>query len=152
MLRNYYGSKQAGKSIFDSLVAGGSCAPCRRTPDRWQLDKLEFSSVEGLNHLECADTRIDSVILLDPTCMIHRARSLRLVMATHKVIMSMPPRELKRADAQFDVERDGKKFGSLEISNGSLVWFPPYTNYGYKVTRKKFHEIMEQNATRVEKR
>lgn len=42
-------------------------------------------------------------------------------MATHKVMMSMPPREVKRADAQFAVERDGKKFGTLEVSNGSLV-------------------------------
>ena len=73
-------------------------------------------------------------------------------MATHKVMMSMPPREVKRADAQFAVERDGKKFGTLEVSNGSLVWFPPYTNYGFKVSWKKFHEMMEENATRVEKR
>lgn len=73
-------------------------------------------------------------------------------MATHKVMMSSPPREVKRADAQFDVERDGKKFGTLEVSNGSLVWFAPYTKHGYKVTWKKFHELMEENATRVEKR
>ncbi len=73
-------------------------------------------------------------------------------MAKHRVLMSTPPREVKRADAQFDVERDGKKFGTLEVSNGSLVWFPPYTNNGYKVTWKKFHELMEANATRVEKR
>lgn len=73
-------------------------------------------------------------------------------MATHKVMMSTPPRQVKRADAQFSVERDGKKFGTLEVSNGSLVWFPPYTNYGYKVTWKKFHEIMEESATRIEKR
>ncbi len=73
-------------------------------------------------------------------------------MAKHRVMMSTPPREVKRADAQFDVERDGKKFGTLEVSNGSLVWFPPYANDGYKVTWKKFHELMEEHATRVEKR
>ena len=67
-------------------------------------------------------------------------------------MMSTPPREVKRADAQFEVERDGKKFGTLEVSNGSLVWFAPYTKQGYKVTWRKFHELMEENATRVEKR
>jgi len=73
-------------------------------------------------------------------------------MANHKVMMSVPPREVKRADATFDVERDGKKYGTLEISNGSLVWFPPYTQYGLKVSWKKFHEMMEAEASRVEKR
>lgn len=70
----------------------------------------------------------------------------------HKVVMTLPPREIKRADAVFDVERDGKKFGTLEVSNGSLVWFPAHTTYGQKVAWKKFDELMEQHATRVEKR
>ncbi len=73
-------------------------------------------------------------------------------MAKHKVMMSTPPREVKRADAQFTVERDGKRFGTLEISNGSLVWFPPYMESGYKVSWKKFHELMQTHATRVEQR
>lgn len=73
-------------------------------------------------------------------------------MAKHKVTISLPPRELNRADAVFNVERDGHKYGTLHISNGSVVWFPPYTSYGWKVGWKKFHELMEQNATRVEKR
>jgi hypothetical protein len=67
-------------------------------------------------------------------------------------MMSVPPREVKRADASFAVERDGKKIGTLEVSNGSLVWFPPYTQYGLKISWKKFHEMMENDATRVEKR
>ena len=70
----------------------------------------------------------------------------------HKVTMTVPPREVKRADATFTVERDGKMFGTLEVSRGSLVWFPPYTQSGLKVSWEKFHQLMEENATRVEKR
>jgi hypothetical protein len=70
----------------------------------------------------------------------------------HRVLMKLPPREIKRADAEFAVERDGHKLGTLEVSNGSLVWFPAYTTYGRKVGWQKFHELMEENATRVEKR
>ena len=73
-------------------------------------------------------------------------------MATHKVVMTLPPREIKRADASFAVNRDGKKFGTLEISNGSIVWYPSGTTYGAKMGWKKFHDLMEENATRVEKR
>lgn len=73
-------------------------------------------------------------------------------MVQHKVVMRLPPREIKRADAKFSVERDGKKFGTLEISNGSIVWFPPYTSYGCKMGWKKSNDLMEEHATRVEKR
>jgi len=73
-------------------------------------------------------------------------------MAQHKVMMTLPPREVTRADAKFSVERDGKKFGTLEVSRGSVVWFPPYTQYGLKMGWGKFHQMMEENATRVEKR
>jgi hypothetical protein len=70
----------------------------------------------------------------------------------HKVTMSMPPRELKRADAVFSVESDGNKFGELHISNGSIVWFPRSTTYGCKMGWERFHEMMEEHARRVEKR
>ena len=66
--------------------------------------------------------------------------------------MKMPPREIKRADATFTVERDGKKIGTLEISNGSIVWFTPYTKHGLKIGWKGFHQMMDKYATRVEKR
>ena len=54
-------------------------------------------------------------------------------MAKNKVTMTLPPRELKRADAEFKVSRDGKRHGTLTVSNGSIVWFPPYTTYGLKM-------------------
>ena len=73
-------------------------------------------------------------------------------MAQHKVMMTLPPREVKRADAKFSVERDVRKYGTLEVSRGSIVWFPPYTQYGLKVSWEKFNQIMDENATRVEKR
>lgn len=72
-------------------------------------------------------------------------------MAKHKVTMTLPPRQIKRADAMFKVNQDGKRFGTLEISNGSLVWFPAYTQYGRKISWKKFDKLME-GATRIEKR
>jgi hypothetical protein len=73
-----YASKEAGNSIYNSLVSTGQCAPCRRMPESWQVGNLVFCSVEALRRLDMDDQPIDSVILLDPTCMIHRARTLRL--------------------------------------------------------------------------
>lgn len=73
-------------------------------------------------------------------------------MARHKVFMEVPRKEIKRADVSFTVRRDGKKFGTLEISNGSVVWFPANTTYGRKIGWKRFHDVMEVEARRFEKR
>ena len=73
-------------------------------------------------------------------------------MAKHKVIMKLPPREIRRADAQFVVKRNGRTYGTLEISNGSLVWFPTNTTNGYKMGWEKFHRLMREEATRYEVR
>jgi hypothetical protein len=66
--------------------------------------------------------------------------------------MEMPAKEIKRADVSFTVRRDGRKFGTLEISNGSIVWFPASTTYGRKMGWERFHEVMEGEARRFEKR
>lgn len=66
--------------------------------------------------------------------------------------MEIPPREIKRADVSFSIRRNGRKFGTLEISNGSIVWFPANTRYGYKMGWERFHEVMEAEARRFEKR
>ena len=63
-------------------------------------------------------------------------------MAKHKVIMKLPPREIKQADASL----------TLEISNGSVVWFPANTTYGHKMGWEKFHKLMLEEATRFETR
>ncbi len=73
-------------------------------------------------------------------------------MAQHKVTMTLPPRELNRADAVFAVARDGQKLGTLNVSNGAVVWFPRYTSYGLKMNWQQFDELMNNNATRFEKR
>ena len=45
-------------------------------------------------------------------------------MATHDVTFTLPPRKLGRSDVTFQIARDGDTFGTLTVSNGSVVWFP----------------------------
>ena len=63
-----------------------------------------------------------------------------------------PATALGKADVTFQVKRDGSVHGTLEVSNGSVVWFPKGTTYGLKVGWDKFGEIMLDNATRFERR
>ena len=73
-------------------------------------------------------------------------------MPQHEVTFEAPPRMLRRADVKFVVKSDGYVLGTLAISNGSLVWWPKKTTNGYKVDWAKFHQLMEEHATRVEVR
>lgn len=73
-------------------------------------------------------------------------------MAKHDVSFNIPQRSLGKADVEFLVKSDNPVLGTLAVSNGSIVWFPKGTTYGLKVGWKKFNEMMQEGATRFEKR
>jgi hypothetical protein len=73
-------------------------------------------------------------------------------MAKHDVSFSIPERELGKADVEFVVKQDSLVLGTLAVSNGSLVWFPSRTTYGYKIGWGKFDSLMRESASRFEKR
>ena len=70
----------------------------------------------------------------------------------HDVQFSIPPRDLGRADISFRVKRDGSTLGTLEVSKGSVVWFPKDTSYGYKIDWNDFGTFMCNRGSREEKR
>ena len=73
-------------------------------------------------------------------------------MAKHDVSFNIPQRALGKADVEFLVKRDSAVLGTLAVSNGSVVWFPKGTTYGLKVGWKKFNDMMQESATRFERR
>ncbi len=73
-------------------------------------------------------------------------------MATHNVSFEIPRKPLGRADVEFRVRRDGRAFGTLTVSNGSIVWFPKGTTKGFKMGWQGFDETMREKASRVERR
>lgn len=73
-------------------------------------------------------------------------------MPAHEVDVSMPTRELGRADVVFDVKADGVTLGALHVSRGAVVWFPAGNTYGYKIDWTAFGQLMQQHGTRGEAR
>ncbi|MBI4022194.1 MAG: hypothetical protein HY372_02460 [Candidatus Andersenbacteria bacterium] len=67
-------------------------------------------------------------------------------MAKHDVEFTIPKRPLGRADVQFAVKRDGKPFGRLKISNGTLVWVKGSATYGYEMPWATFADLMEKHG------
>lgn len=70
----------------------------------------------------------------------------------HNVQFSIPPRDLGRADIVFRVKRGGSVLGTLEVSKGSVVWFPKDASYGHRIGWAAFDLLMKNGGTRAEKR
>ena len=70
----------------------------------------------------------------------------------HDVMFSIPTRSLGRADVKFTVKENGRTAGTLTVSNGSIVWFPTGTTWGHKMRWPRFGKLMEEHATRYEKK
>lgn len=69
-------------------------------------------------------------------------------MAKHDVTFTIPWRDLGRSDVEFEVKKDGKALGKLEISKGAAVWFSRDDTYGYKLSWTKFDKLMMKNGRR----
>ena len=69
----------------------------------------------------------------------------------HNVTFSIPARDLGKADIEFFVKVNGSTLGKLDVSKGSLVWFPKDTQYGHKIGWSEFSKVM-QDYPRLEKR
>ena len=73
-------------------------------------------------------------------------------MAKHDVTFELPEQELGRSDVKFQIKRDKEMFGTMTVSNGSVVWFPKGVSYGYRIRWTKFDELIQKNVKRFEKR
>lgn len=56
-------------------------------------------------------------------------------------MFDLPTRELGKADVHFLVKRDGVVLGKLEVSKGSVVWYPKNTRYGHKIGWDELNRI-----------
>lgn len=73
-------------------------------------------------------------------------------MPEHQVNFSVPARPLERADIVFDVLADGEKLGTLEVSKGSVVWWPKGTTNGWKMGWERLDAVFKEHAIRQERR
>ena len=70
----------------------------------------------------------------------------------HEVDVTLPTLELGRADTIFNVKVDGVTLGALNVSRGSVVWFPAGNTWGHKLDWAALAQLMVQNGARSEAR
>ncbi len=64
-------------------------------------------------------------------------------MAKHNVYVTLPNAELGNSDAVIDVYQNGKKFGSITISKGSIEWYPNSAKQPYSLSWSQFDKMMK---------
>ncbi len=64
----------------------------------------------------------------------------------YKVKFDIPFRELGKADIVFKVSEGDSALGTFKVSKGAVVWVPRSSSYGYKMTWKKFQEVMKKEG------
>ena len=69
----------------------------------------------------------------------------------HSDVFDLPTRELGKADVHFLVKRDRAVLGKLEVSKGSIVWYPKNSRCGHKI-RWKALDALAAKYPKVERR
>lgn len=61
----------------------------------------------------------------------------------HNVELKIPPRDLGKADIEFNVKKDGSMLGTLKVSKGAVVWREANDTYGKKLSWTKLAELFK---------
>ena len=66
----------------------------------------------------------------------------------HEVKVVAGGLKLERSTMEFQIEREGKRYGTLRIGTGSLVWVPYDRTYGYRVNWDQMNALAQQIGLR----
>lgn len=64
----------------------------------------------------------------------------------HDVFFTIPERPLGRADVEFKIKRNGKAFGRLRVSEGSIDCIPPNGQKPYRIYWGEFADFAKQKG------
>ena len=64
-------------------------------------------------------------------------------MAEHMVRVSQPTREVVNADYSFEIHSDGEKLGTLDISKGTIDWWPRGVHSAIGVSWEDFATLLD---------
>lgn len=71
-------------------------------------------------------------------------------MAKHDVKFTIPSATLGKSDVVFEIRRDGKLLGKLEVSNGAIVWIPSHSKgASFRLWWKDFDALMRTEGEKL---
>ncbi len=67
-------------------------------------------------------------------------------MPTHDVYATLPHALMGKKDAFFEIYQDGKKFGTITISKGSIEWYPKNKRKPLQLSWTDFDRMFKENC------
>lgn len=68
-------------------------------------------------------------------------------MPAHEIQFQIPAKQVLKKDVEFDIKSDGKKLGTLLVSQGNIEWVPANNSVKKKrLSWERFAEIMEERG------
>ena len=66
-------------------------------------------------------------------------------MATHDVVIAMPPKEILHKDVIIEVSANGDRLGKLTVSEGGIGWFPANAPLERHLSWEQFDQVVKKH-------
>ena len=70
-------------------------------------------------------------------------------MPVHDIDVSIPAQSVRNTDLVINIKSDGRQFGRLLVSRGSIDWVPANSPITRRMTWERFAELMDSEGQRL---
>jgi len=70
-------------------------------------------------------------------------------MPAHDIDVTIPAQTVLNKDMEISVRADGRLFGRVRISRGSIDWLPANSPISRRMSWEKFAEVMESGGRKI---
>lgn len=73
-------------------------------------------------------------------------------MPAHDIDVTVPAQSIKNKDMEVAIRADGRSFGRVKISRGSIDWVPANSDLTRRMTWERFADLMRDHGRPVRQR
>ncbi|MEN3272472.1 MAG: hypothetical protein V7636_1233 [Actinomycetota bacterium] len=70
-------------------------------------------------------------------------------MPAHDIDVTIPAQTVLNKDMEISIRSDGRLFGRVRISRGSIDWLPANSPISRRMSWEKFAEVMETDGRKI---
>jgi hypothetical protein len=70
-------------------------------------------------------------------------------MPAHDIDVTIPAQTVLNKDMEISVRSDGRLFGRVRVSRGSIDWLPANSPISRRMSWERFAEIMERDGRKI---
>ena len=70
-------------------------------------------------------------------------------MPAHDIDVTIPAQTVLNKDMEISVRADGRLFGRVRVSRGSIDWLPANSPVSRRMSWEKFAEVMDEKGRKI---